>query len=128
MAKGLTQSEHAAKQVSFQISHSCLLVTLNGDLNRETSAALASLILKRSHQIKSELGVILDFSAIDFMDKDSFKEFEKAFYMIRIIGQRVIISGLKPGIISTLIDFDLDISGIRTVLNLEDAYQVFKES
>ena len=118
-------SEDAAQcQVSFQLSHSCHIVSFSGDFNYRDIQSLISHIVNTCYAAKAELGVIFDFSAIDFLDRECFLECQKLAKMIKVMGQNTVLSGLKPGIISTLVDLEVDTQGIHTACNLEDAYRV----
>ena len=81
-------------------------------------------IVNTCYASQVELGVIFDFSAIDFLDRESFIECQKLAKMIKVMGQNTVLCGLKPGIISTLVDLEVDTQGIRTAANLESAYKV----
>ena len=119
-----TAADSSLYQVSFQLSHNCQIVSFSGDFNTDCIKALISRIMNACHAQKSTCGVILDFSGVDFVDSECFMEFEKLARMIRVMGQKTVMSGLKAGIISSLVDFELELSGIITAVTLEDAYLI----
>jgi hypothetical protein len=44
--------------------------------------------------------------------------------MAQVMGARTILSGLKPGVVSALIDLGADPEGVNAVLNLDDAFKL----
>ena len=121
-------SEDKQCQVSFQLSHSCHIVSFSGDFNYRDIQGLISHIVNTCYASKADLGVIFDFSAIDFLDRECFLECQKLAQMIKIMGQNTVLCGLKPGIISTLVDLEVNTQGIRTASNLENAYHILGDS
>ena len=73
-------------------------------------------------------GVILDVSGIDILDLDDFNGLRSTMEMAKIMGARTILSGLKPGVVSALIDLGVDPEGLNAVLNLDDAFRLLDGS
>ena len=48
--------------------------------------------------------------------------------MASVMGAAPIIVGLKPGVVSALVDMDVDTSGVQAALNLDDALQLLSAS
>ena len=69
-------------------------------------------------------GVILDVSGIDILDLDDFNGLRSTMEMAEVMGTRPILSGLKPGVVSALIDLGADPEGVIAVLNLDDAFRL----
>ena len=69
-------------------------------------------------------GVILDVSGIDILDLYDFNGLRSTMEMAEVMGARPILSGLKPGVVSALIDLGADPEGVNAVLNLDDAFQL----
>jgi rsbT antagonist protein RsbS len=72
-------------------------------------------------------GVILDVSGIDILDLDEFNGLRSTMEMAGVMGARPILSGLKPGVVSALIDLGADPEGVKAVLNLDDAFRLMDE-
>jgi rsbT antagonist protein RsbS len=69
-------------------------------------------------------GVILDVSGIDILDLDDFNGLRSTMEMAEVMRARPILSGLKPGVVSALIDLGADPEGVNAVLNLDDAFRL----
>jgi rsbT antagonist protein RsbS len=77
-------------------------------------------------QESSAIGVILDVSGIDIRDIDDFNGLRQTMEMAEIMGARSILSGLKPSVVSALIDLGAEPEGLNSVLNLDDAFQMLE--
>ena len=69
-------------------------------------------------------GVVLDVSGVNVMDSYDFEMLRDTMTMASIMGVTPIIVGIKPGIVSALIDMDVDISHVRAALNVDDALKM----
>ncbi|WP_333858900.1 hypothetical protein [Clostridium sp.] len=69
-------------------------------------------------------GTILDFSMVSILDSHSFKACEEVSQAISLMGVQVIWIGIRPGIVSALMDLDLDVTGVKTAVNLEHAIKM----
>ncbi len=68
-------------------------------------------------------GVILDLSGVHVMDHRDFEELRRTIAMANIMGAQTVISGLLPGVVSSLVDLDVDTDGINATLSLDDAFR-----
>jgi rsbT antagonist protein RsbS len=73
-------------------------------------------------------GVVLDVSGVEVMDSTDFEMLRMTMSMASVMGAEPIIVGLKPGIVSALIDMDVDTRGVRAALNLDDALRMLGAS
>ena len=109
------------QQIPLQISQNCVVASIQIDLTPELLQQLCQDLLEKLHSSGAS-GVILDVSGVEIIDLTDFTELRKIINMVEIMGAKTIISGLKPGVISALVDLDADIDGINAVLNLDDAF------
>lgn len=105
---------------SVTVVDGCLIVTLPNDITDSDMEIGGKMILMRADR-SSIKGVILDFSMISVIDSYTFSTFEKVSKSLLFMGVTVIWIGLKPGVVSALVDLNVDVSRIAAAVNLEEA-------
>ncbi len=111
--------------IPLQISQNCVLASIQIDLTPELLQQLRQDLLGKLYANKAD-GVIIDVSGLEIIDFTDFTELRNIIDMVAIMGAQTVISGLKPGVISALVDLDADIDGINAALNLDDAFVLIK--
>ncbi len=111
--------------IPLQISQNCVLASIQLDLTPELLQQLRQDLLGKLYANKAD-GVIIDVSGLEIIDFTDFTELRNIIDMVAIMGAKTVISGLKPGVISALVDLDADIDGINAALNLDDAFVLIK--
>ena len=111
--------------IPLQISQNCVLASIQIDLKPELLQQLRQDLLEELYANKAD-GVIIDVSGLEIIDFTDFTELRNIIDMVAIMGAKTVISGLKPGVISALVDLDADIDGINAALNLDDAFVLIK--
>ena len=71
-------------------------------------------------------GVVIDFSGVDIVDSSLWDVFIKLVNMVKVMGSRTAITGLSPGIIASMIDSNMDIEGLTTKRNMEEALEYLR--
>ena len=112
--------------VPFQVSQGCLIANIQIDLNESVLQVFQHDLLNKveSHLVR---GVILDLSGIDLLDSVSAEMLVKTISMVQLMGARAVVSGLRPGVVASLIDMDVDLEKLEGYLNLDDALLSFQE-
>lgn len=108
---------------SVTVVKGCLIVTLPGDITDSEIEIGSRRILMRADK-SSIKGVILDFNMISVIDSYTFNIFEKASESLLLMGIMVIWIGLKPGVVSSLMDLNVDIGNVKAAVNLEQAINI----
>lgn len=112
-------------KTAFTIVDNCLIVTLPGEMTDEELEIISSNVILNAN--KGDIkGAILDFSMVYTLDTYIFRVLEKTAKAISLLGLSVVWTGLKPGIVTSLLDLNLDVSKIKAALNLEQGLQVIK--
>lgn len=96
----------------------CLIITLpnyieDSDIEKDINKLLLRI---NGTGIK---GAILDLSMITALDSYGFSLIQRTSKTISLMGVRVIWVGLKPGVVASLIDLQVDISNVKAAINLE---------
>lgn len=66
-------------------------------------------------------GVLLDVSAVEVMDAQDFRSLCDTASMCRVMGRRVIVCGLTPGVVSCLVDLNVNVYAVHTALDVDSA-------
>ena len=72
-------------------------------------------------------GVILDVSAVPFMDVQEFAHLRRILNMAALMGGRPILVGLQPGIVAALVELDADVEGLETAISVEQAVRRLRD-
>jgi anti-anti-sigma regulatory factor len=108
---------------SAKVVNECLIVTLPNYIADDDIQIGINRILIRV--CKSSIkGVILDLSMISALDSYGFNILERAAKTISLMGVAVVWVGLSPGIVSSLLDLNLDLSHIKAAVDLEQGISI----
>jgi len=113
----------SVQRIPLQVTRGCVVASIQIDLDPEVLRQFRIDLLERVQKSRAN-GVILDVSGIDILDIDDFNGLRSTMEMAEIMGARPILSGLKPGVVSALIDLGADPEGVNAVLNLDDAFRL----
>lgn len=116
----------SVQRIPLQVARGCVVASIQIDLDPEVLKQFRIDLLERLQESRA-IGVILDVSGIDILDLDDFKGLRQTMEMAKVMGARPILSGLKPGVVSALIDLGADPEGVTAVLNLDDAFGLLDE-
>ncbi len=97
-----------------------LLVAVPRDLLDDEVLELRRQVLRRIRQHRSRW-VLLNFSQVDICDSFFGRFIQSMVEMARLVGARVIVSGLQDAVVETLVDLGLFLPNIHAVLDLDDA-------
>ncbi|HJU71346.1 MAG TPA: STAS domain-containing protein [Paucimonas sp.] len=95
-----------------------LLVTIQVDMHDRLAVTLQDDLMSSivEHQAK---GVLIDISALDFVDSFIAKMISNTASMARILDATTVVVGMRPTVAITLVELGLPLNGVRTALNLE---------
>ncbi len=109
-------------RVPISMTHGCLVASIQVDLDEEILATFRRDLLERIHG-SNAAGVILDLSGVALMDAEDFEALRGCITMAELMGARSVPVGLQPGVVSALVDMDVNTDGIEATLDLEDAFR-----
>lgn len=118
--------EHQTARVPIQLTHGCLVASLQGDLDVDGLDRFRTDLLERVHASQA-LGVILDVGGVEVLDSHDFEQLRRTISMVALLGARSVLVGLGAGTISALVDLDVDVSGVVGALDVEDAFRLLEE-
>ena len=113
----------SVQRIPLQVVRGCVVASIQIDLDHEVLRQFRNDLLECVQNSRAN-GVILDVSGVDILDLDDFNGLRSTMEMAEVMGARPILSGLKPGLVSALIDLGADPEGVSAVLNLDDAFRL----
>jgi len=114
-------------KITMHETQGCLVVPIQEELSKKAALQIQRSLLERVHE-KSVKGVIIDLSGVKIIDGVLWEVFSKTAQMVKILGSPSVITGLSPGVVASIIDSNLDIDGLTTAMNLEDALEILTQS
>jgi rsbT antagonist protein RsbS len=109
-------------ETAMSIVHGCLVVTLLGELYDDTLMKIRTDILQKIQATKVR-GMILDLSTVRALDSLAFNFLADTARMASLLGVANVFVGLQPGVVSSLVDLEVEIDGIRAALTMEDGFE-----
>jgi anti-anti-sigma factor len=109
-------------ETAMSIIRGCLVVTLQGELYDDTLMKIRADILQKIQAAKIR-GMILDLSTVRALDSLAFNFLADTARMASLLGVANVFVGLQPGVVSSLVDLEVEIDGIRAALTMEDGFE-----
>jgi rsbT antagonist protein RsbS len=103
-----------------------LLVSIQIDLSDETALALQDDLSERIVKTGAH-GVIIDISALEIVDSFIGRMLSNIASMSRVLDARTVVVGMRPAVAITLTELGLSLSGVKTALNAERAFEMLRE-
>ena len=107
--------------VAIQVSRNIVVASIQVDLDDNVLDRFRQDLLRRVHETGSR-GVILDVSGLETLDPDEFAALRGIIRTCAIMGAESILAGLRPGVVSALVEAGADIDGLRAAINLDAAF------
>ncbi len=111
--------------IAMQVSRDVVVASIQVDLDENVLARFREDLLLRIHETGSR-GVILDVSGLETIDSDEFAALRRIITMSEIMGAESVLVGLRPGVVSALIEAEADVDGLRAASNLDAAFAMLK--
>jgi rsbT antagonist protein RsbS len=95
-----------------------LLVTIQVDVHDQLALTLQEDLAERIVHDQAK-GVLIDISALDIVDSFIGRVLSTTAAIARVLDAETIVVGMQPAVAITLVELGLDLSGVKTALNLE---------
>lgn len=112
---------------SVTVVEGCIIATLPNDITDDDIKIGTSRILMIANKSFIK-GAILDFSMVSVLDSYTFMALEKASKAVSLMGVMVVWVGLRPGVVSALMDLNVDVTHIKAAMNLEQGLKVILDA
>lgn len=105
-----------------------MIVSLSGEMTDNDLKVILENVTEYAYK-NDVKGVILNFSAVSMLDSYLFKSFKDLTSALALLGVKSIWVGLKPGVVSAIMDLglEIDIKKITTAINLDDGIKMLKQ-
>ncbi len=111
--------------IAIQVSRDIVVASIQVDLDDEVLARFRDELLQRLHATGSR-GVILDVSGLETLDSSEFAALRRIITMCTIMGAETVLVGLRPGVVSALIDAGAEVDGLQAAINLDAAFALLQ--
>ena len=114
-------------RVPLQVSRQCVIASVQVDLTPEVTEALESDVLELIQESRAT-GLIIDLSGVELLEPEEFTALRRVMTMARLMGAHPVVSGFRPGVVSALMDLDVDVVGIEATRSTDDAIELISAS
>lgn len=116
-----------ATRIPLTVSRGCVVASIQRDLRGAVLQQFRDDLLERL-QTSGAKGVIIDLSGVSIIDADDFDSIRRTLDMAALMGARTVVVGLRPGVVSALVELDVDTGNFDTLLDLDDGFALFESS
>ncbi|TDK59443.1 STAS domain-containing protein [Bacillus salipaludis] len=98
--------------------YNCLLVSIQWELDDQTALQFQENLLQKIHETDAD-GVVIDLTSVDMIDSFIAKVLGDVINMSKLMGARVVLTGIQPAVAITLVELGIHLQDVRTALDLE---------
>ena len=96
----------------------CLLVSIQVDMHDRLAMALQDELTAKVVSARAR-GVMIDISALEIVDSFIGRMLNNIAAMTRVLDAMTVVVGMRPAVAITLVELGLQLSGVRTALNVD---------
>ena len=115
----------AAQKVSVVKVHNVLMVTVPPEPDDETISQLQEQVLVAMDRYQAK-GLVLDISAVDTLDSYFARTIAETAGMVSLMGGQTVITGMRPSVTITAVQFGLTLGNVMTALNSDRALDMLE--
>ena len=115
------QEAESSARIPLQLSRNCIVASIQVDLTYDVLRRFRVDLLEFLQQSGAQ-AVIFDLSGLEILDLEEFEALRHTMSMVSLMGAKSIVAGMRPGVVSALIELDADVDGILAAFNLDDAF------
>lgn len=104
----------------------CLVVPVDPGLDEDALEELGKEVLKRVGQSRTRR-VIVNVSGVSLLSSWGFTILKRMATAAGMMGSTTVFAGFRAGVVSALVDLDVDVSGIFTVGTMEEAFDIMEK-
>ncbi|NJB69428.1 rsbT antagonist protein RsbS [Desulfobaculum xiamenense] len=110
----------ATPQLGMHVVDGVLMVQTPDDFGDETFKEIRRMVLNKVYAM-SIRGVLIDVSTIRMIDSIGYGLLADTARTVTLLGAKIFFVGFQPGVVSSLIDLEVDCNDILTAQNSNDA-------
>src|SRR5215210_4691596 len=103
-----------------------LVVPIQTDMDDHTVVHLQERILSELERTRAR-GVLIDISLLEMVDSFIGRMLSDIASMARIMDARTVVVGIQPAVAITLVELGLELSGVATVLNVDEGIKLLRD-
>jgi rsbT antagonist protein RsbS len=103
-----------------------LVVPIQTDMDDQTVVHLQERILSELERTRAR-GVLIDISLLEMVDSFIGRMLSDIAAMARIMDARTVVVGIQPAVAITLVELGLELSGVSTVLNVDEGIKLLRD-
>ncbi len=111
----------SSARIPLQLSRNCIVASIQVDLTYDVLRQFRVDLLEFLQRSGAQ-AVILDLSGLEILDLEEFDALKRTMSMVSLMGAKSILAGLRPGVVSALIELNADVEGFPAAFNLDDAF------
>jgi rsbT antagonist protein RsbS len=111
----------SSARIPLQLSRNCIVASIQVDLTADVLRRFRVDLLEFLQRSGAQ-AVILDLSGLEILDLEEFEALRHTMSMVSLMGAQSIVAGMRPGVVSALIELNADVDGILAAFNLDDAF------
>jgi rsbT antagonist protein RsbS len=102
------------------IKGGCLVVAFTESPSDQAALEFQREVFEESIRRETE-GIIFDVSGVSLIDSFTSKSLIDICRVGLILGKKAVVIGLKPAVVASLVDLEIDLSGVLAAVNVEEA-------
>ena len=114
-----------AERIPILKLYNCLLVSIQWELDDKTALEFQEHLLCKIHETEAR-GVVIDLTSIDVIDSFIAKVLGDVVSMAKLMGVKVVLTGIQPAVAITLIELGIHMQDIQTALDLEKGLETLQ--
>ena len=99
-----------------------LITSIQLDLTDEAALRFQSDLLQKISDNHSE-GVVIDITALEVVDSYMARILNETANMARLLGAKVVLSGMQPAVALTLVEMGRELIGVESAMSLEQSFE-----
>lgn len=100
-----------------------LVASIQVELHDASAVQFKDDLLQKIHETKAR-SVIIDLTALEVVDSFIGRMISDISAMAGLMGAEVVLTGLQPAVAITLVELGLELTNVRTALNLEKGLEL----
>lgn len=111
----------AVARVPLQVSQGCVVASVQVDMRPDVLGVFQADVLNLLRDSGAR-ALIIDLSGVLTIDPEEFEALRRTSDMARLMGARSILSGLNAGVVSSLVDLDVNLADVEATRTLDAAF------
>ncbi|HZH58934.1 MAG TPA: STAS domain-containing protein [Metabacillus sp.] len=106
--------------------YNCLLISIQWELDDQTALQFQEDLLHKIHETGAN-GVVIDLTSVDVIDSFIAKVLGDVISMSKLMGAKVVLTGIQPAVAITLIELGIQLEDVQTALDLEKGLETLQQ-